>query len=159
MNKEHAGLVRRGPHRNAFSLVEIVIALGVASAALVAIVALLPVCLQSSRDTLDETKALDLLSHIVADRQSSPFNQPSTFYLLPALSGMTAKSTAWFGIDDDNRSTASVLTHAHYRVDYTITPPTPGCLTPYQAYFKIRWPARASKMDGALEAVATFPQP
>jgi type II secretory pathway pseudopilin PulG len=60
-----------------FSLVEIVIALGVISFALVAIIGLLPIGLASGRATIQETRANNLAEEIFATLRSQPFTAAS----------------------------------------------------------------------------------
>ena len=60
-----------------FSLAEIVIALGVISFALVAIIGLLPIGLASGRATIQETRANHLAEEIFATLRSQPFTNVS----------------------------------------------------------------------------------
>ncbi len=144
----------------AFSLVEVVLALGIATFAILAIIALLPVGIKSTKDSLDETGALNVLSEVIADRRATPFSQSSTLYQLPALTNtLLSPVTNYFGINDNNRSTGTTLTQARYRVDCVVIPPISGRLDPYQAYLKVTWPAGNTTNGGYLETVVTFPHP
>jgi uncharacterized protein (TIGR02598 family) len=64
--------VKRGSTKG-FSLVEIVLALGVISFALVAIIGLLPIGLASGRASIQETRANLLAQQIFATLRSQPF--------------------------------------------------------------------------------------
>jgi len=145
--------------QNAFSLVEVVVSLGIVSFALLAIVALLPIGLQSTKDTIEETNAVNALSAIIADRQATPFNTKSVVYQLPVLTNGMPLQSNYFGITDNNQSTGATLTQAHYRVDYVVIPPVAGQLDPYQIHFKVSWPAPNTNSAGSVEVVATYPQP
>ncbi|MEO5720646.1 MAG: hypothetical protein ABIR71_04140 [Chthoniobacterales bacterium] len=57
----------------AFSLVEVVLALGVIGFALLAIIGLLPIGLQSGRASIQETRANHLAAQIFATLRSQPF--------------------------------------------------------------------------------------
>lgn len=151
---------------HAFSLVEVVLALGIATFGILVIVALLPVGIKSTKDSLEETGAINVLSQVIANQQATPFGQPCTNYGLPALTNtMTTPQTNTFGISDSNPSIASSLNGATYRVDYVITPPvvfTPPATNytdPYHIWFKVSWPAQSTNAAGSVESVVTFPQP
>ena len=61
----------------AFSMIEIVIALGVISFALVAVIGLLPVGLRASRESIEETRAAAVAQSILETVPSQPFNAAS----------------------------------------------------------------------------------
>jgi hypothetical protein len=141
----------------AFSLIEVVLALGVATFAIVVIVALLPVGLQSSRDTVEESSALNILSSLVADRRATPFTSSSGIYQLSALTNLVS-TTNTFGIGDHNQAVAN-LNQASYRIVCVFTPPTAGTLNPYVGHFTASWPALNTNSPACVEAVVSFPQP
>ncbi|MEP6810801.1 MAG: hypothetical protein ABI992_11200 [Chthoniobacterales bacterium] len=58
----------------AFSLVEVVLALGVIGFALLAIIGLFPIGLQSGRASIQETRANHIAQEIFATMRSQPFN-------------------------------------------------------------------------------------
>jgi uncharacterized protein (TIGR02598 family) len=145
---------------NAFSLVEVVLALGVVAFALVTVLALVPVGLESVSDSLQESQAINVLSTVVADRQASPMSQASLAYSLPALTNTMAPITNnFFGITDTLQTTGTDLTGARYRIDYSFTAPVAGTPNPYLGYFRASWPPASSKPSGFVEIVATFSQP
>ena len=145
--------------RFAFSLVEVVLALGIATFGILIIVALLPAGIQSTKDSLEETGAINVLSEVVADREATPSFQSSTVYQLPALTNtLVAPVTNFFGITEGNQISTQ-LSQSRYRIDYIVTPPTSGSLEPYQIWLKVSWPAPATTPAGFVEGVATFPQP
>jgi type II secretory pathway pseudopilin PulG len=152
----HPRCVRPAP---GFSLVEVVLALAICTFAILAIVALLPAGIQSTRDSVEESQAINVLSEVISDRQATPLNQVSMVYQLPAFTNsMTSPVTNSFGITDDNQFSIP-LTHARYRVDYIVNPPVTGRLDPYQAWLKVSWPAQSVTPSGMVEGVVTFPQP
>ena len=81
---------------SAFTLIEVVLAVGILSFALVAMAALLPIGLQSNRDSTEETQAVNLLQALVADRQAACLSGTSGNYGLPALSGSTGPIVRFF---------------------------------------------------------------
>jgi type II secretory pathway pseudopilin PulG len=144
----------------AFSLVEVVLALSVATFAILAIVSLLPAGIKSTKDSLDETRALSVLNEVVSDRQATPFQSSSTLFGLPALTNtLVSPITNSFGVLPNHQSTAT-LSQALYKVTCIETPPAAGRLDPYQLYVKVSWPAAGTgPAAGAVETVATFAQP
>jgi type II secretory pathway pseudopilin PulG len=151
------GIRRFASGDGAFSLVEVVLSLGITSFALLAIVALLPLGVQSTKDSLEETGAVNVLSAVIADRQATPFILPSKIYQLPPL--INSPPTNSFLVDDGNRLTAN-LNVARYKVDYMVIPPSVNQLTPYQIHLRVSWPAAAKvNPSGSLEVVASYPLP
>lgn len=63
--------------RAAFSIVEVVLALGVIGFALLAIIGLLPIGLQSGRASIQETRATHLASDVFTTLRSQPFTAAS----------------------------------------------------------------------------------
>lgn len=96
---------RRGP---GFSLVEVVIALGVISFALVAIIGLLPIGLASNRGTIQETRANHLAEEIFSTLRSQKFTTVN-LALLGSAAGpidLSAENTA--------AGAAGITLHANY---------------------------------------------
>lgn len=143
-----------------FSLIEVVLALGIAAFAIVVIVGLLPVGLKLTRESEDESRAVNILSAIIADRQATPFSLPSHAYTLPALNSAVAKE-GFFGIKDNEETAGSDLDSSRFRVSYRITPPPANSLNPWLVWFRVSWPAQASPSTSrpTLEKVVAFPQP
>src|ERR1700754_1592668 len=75
--------------RSGFSLIEVVLALGVLSFAILSIVALLPIGLQTNRDSYEESVGTNLIAAMVADwntfKSGGTNNLPSPVFKLPRL--------------------------------------------------------------------------
>ncbi len=65
-------------NRRAFSLIEVVLALGITSVAIIAIIGLLSVSLQGSREASEDTSAAAILSQIVDGLRAEPFDEMRT---------------------------------------------------------------------------------
>lgn len=78
----------------AFSLVEVVLALGVVSFAIVAILGLIPMGLQTSHSSQDETRAAHIAQSILATFSAQQFNAV-TFLLYNASDGTQSGSVAF----------------------------------------------------------------
>lgn len=143
----------------AFSLVEVVLAVGIATFGILLVVGLLPVGMQSTRTSLEETAAINFMGAIIIDRQATPYDQTSKIYALPALTdGMTAAVSGVFGVTEGNQHTTQ-LDKARYRVSYTLMPPAQGSLDPFRLWLNVSWPADNDNPGESVEGVATFPQP
>lgn len=144
--------------KTGFSLIEMCMALGIATFAIIALFSLLPVSLGSARDAVQETEALGILREVVADRDATPANADSSLYGLPAFSSAnTAEITGAFGVLD-NHQTSADFDQSRWRVTYTIYP-LQSPEAPFLAHIRVSWPAADTNAVNAVESVATFPQP
>ena len=129
------------PHvgsRRAFTLTEVVIALGVTTFCLITLLALLPVGVNTAVKSRGETRAGYLAEQIVGDLRSTPFNNATILSLnsgtltpLAAFSMATA-STTCLACDGANNvlttattsqySSGIAGTSANYLVQVTVTP-------------------------------------
>jgi type II secretory pathway pseudopilin PulG len=139
----------------AFSLVEVILALGVVSFALLGMVALLPIGIQATRESLEETGAINLLSEVVADRKAASGTVMSPLYRIAPLNVAGSNS---FGVTATN-TVSTGFTGSLYRVTYVVVPPAAGP-NPYQIYFKISWPVGepSASATSYVEAAVTVPQ-
>jgi uncharacterized protein (TIGR02598 family) len=162
MKRRPAALIQVAQHGcrkslHAFSLVEVVLALVIVSFAMLGIVALLPAGAESTRDSLAESGAINVLSAVLMDRRTTNPTAISTLYQIPSLSIGSSNS---FAVTAANTN-SSDFSQSAYRVTYVITPPDPGRLDPYQIYVKVSWPAAAPALSAAgyVEASANVAQP
>jgi len=150
----------------AFSLVEIVLAMGIIAFALIVLFALLPVGLKSNTDSIGESQAVNLLQALIADRQASGYYTNSSVYNLPALTNVTTSSTGTLFIQEDGTTNASPGS-ARYQVSYTLYPavyqfaaatnyPATTVPMPVSMDFIVSWPAAATNRASSVETVATF---
>jgi len=152
-------LISRG-----FSLTEVVIAIGIASFALVALMALIPVGMTANRSSAEELHASHLLSLVAADlRNTDPrLNGGKSFFLglqlpyqvssgqiafntvtLPGDVGLPVPSACTAGLDGfDNPASLGAVPHPAFQatVIYLSTPGTGGA-SPIHARLIVNWPA------------------
>lgn len=160
--------------KQAFSLVEVALALGIAAIALVAIIGLIPVGLNSNQASSEETAAAGLAAGIVADLQATPVEIPaveknSLRYQVPLpVSGSTThclflrEDGALVGGLDAN---ADVTRDPRYRATLFITAPT-GATQKSATLVRVlvTWPALAdpqaatlpSKFSGSYEVMTAL---
>jgi uncharacterized protein (TIGR02598 family) len=134
-----------------FSLIEVTLALGIASFCLLAVFALLPIGAQIHRAAIGETEAAGILAAVISDLRATP--RAATASTQFAVTFGNAK-TLYF--DGDGRPISSNA-NAKYRV--TISFPANLNTTATVATLQVTWPAAAdpaTNAPGRLETVAAF---
>ena len=153
--------------RNAgFSLVEVTIALGVASFCLVAVFGLLPLALSSNQTAIEQTTADGILSSVISDLRATPPTVPvggaadsRQFAInIPAAGGGgMAAQTIYFNGEQQLVAQGD----ARYRLTITFLP-TPvggGVRAASCAILQISWPAGVDPSAGKAKpagSVSTF---
>lgn len=137
----------------AFSLVEVVLALGISTFAIIAIIGLLPMTMKSNRDTIDETRAITLMEDMIADRRHSPSAAQSARYALPPLNA-TARQTQQMYLKEDGQIVTSAQ-GARYRVAATMYPAS-GFGQPAFLHLSTAWPASTNSAANAVEMTAAI---
>jgi uncharacterized protein (TIGR02598 family) len=152
----HSKLKIRG-----FSLIEVVLALGIASFSLLLLTALIPTGLQTNKESVEESQAINLLSGMIAERMSVPLNKKCpTYPELPILeTAMQDPESGFFYVDEAGQSLAADPGGARYRVEYSIRPSALNSQAPYQGHFRVIWPALGTTTTGSVETMAAFSQP
>jgi len=151
-----------------FSLVEVVLALGIAAFAVLAVVALMPVGLHLAQNSTEQNQASNLLSAIASDLENCPPANPATpcFAIAPTpwhtgASGVVPVPDATVGTDylfyasDGQTVTAARGADSRYRVTlrYTRIPGQSGAVpddapsatspAPVEALLTVSWPPAA----------------
>jgi len=152
----------------AFSLVEITLALGVASFCLIAVFGLVPVSVQTNRNTTSQTAATSVIAAVVADLRATPPTSPpgeartSLQYQIPIPQNPVTASTTvdpiFFAQDGTFSTTMQPL--SRYRLTVTFAPNGPGTRNPTYADVRITWPAPVNPTtttpSGSVEMFAAF---
>ncbi len=121
------------PCRNGFSLVEVVLALGVVSFALLAIVALLPAGIKNNKISTEETRATCLLTTLEADlRNTHPLANSGKSQLFGLLlpykwdsSTSRVSLNSALSVNSITTSTSVGITETQSAVAYSSTNPRP----------------------------------
>lgn len=153
----------------AFSLVEVVVAMGIIAFALIILLGLLPVGLKSDIDSMGESQAVNLMQALIADRQATAFSTNSIVYNIPALTNIVTPLTNTLFIMDDAVTTNASPATARYRVTYIVNPASmvsasatnytaAGLPQPVLINFRVSWPAAQTNLTSQVETVATFLQ-
>ncbi len=143
----------------AFSLVEVTLALGVASFALTAIFGLLPLGLMLSRGAIDQTAASGILSVIAADlRSASPTATKSAqFGITIPANATTAGGEMQLFFGDDGEFTTAAASDSRFRMSLSFLPGDHP-KAPLKAAIQLGWPAAVepSQATGKVEALVTI---
>lgn len=145
------------PVKKAFSLIEVVLALGLASFALVLLVGLLPVGLQTNKASVEETDGLNLLRRVIADREATPSGKTSAVYGIAPVTdgnGLPVSTEAAGSVYlTSSGELVSAAEKAHYRLDYEILPPS--VYDPCRIHFTLACPSIGAERL-KLETLALF---
>ncbi|MES2308022.1 MAG: hypothetical protein V4507_04105 [Verrucomicrobiota bacterium] len=154
--------VRDRPSRerrdNAFSLVEVVLAMGILSFCMVLLMGLLPVGLKTNEISAEESKALNLMTAIVSDLKYTPSNNPkSAIFGLTGLPYATVSggktnliylTEGWKVQEGDKPQPTS-----RYQVMWWYTHISGANERgPVEGVVRVSWPARPKEMDVKWDA-------
>lgn len=136
----------------AFSLVEVTLALGIAAFCLLAIFTLLPVGVNSNRDSVRTTHAASLAEGLVTDLRATKSGETSPVYGLEPDAAVDG--SVIYLKEDGSRVAASG--DADYRATVTISPPVSGVIAPTRVHVMLAWPAAVSDPLNSFEAVTAL---
>lgn len=145
--------------RNGFSLVEVALALGVASFALLTILGLLPVGIGAQQSSINETVAANIATAVIADLREVP-----SAYAIALAPTLTTKSTI-YNVDvtqasstiyvDGSGALEPSAANARYKVTITLTQPAAKNRNATYGSIRISWPpAAATPVDSVTVYVA-----
>lgn len=144
--------------RAGFSLIEVVLALGVVSFCLITLMGLLPVAIASNQASIQQTAAANIASMLVADlRQTSVANgiiQNSPRFGIPIPARGSATHTVFFAEDGsmtgvvDGSVTAGSTPTPRYRAAMVFTAPSSSARIGTLVRLIITWPALADPTGG-----------
>jgi len=138
---------------NAFSLVEVVLSLGIVVFAGFALIGLLAVGLQNSQDSRERTQAATIAEAICTTRRAAPTNDfttalsPQPNFPLPRLDNPPVPSSMTAGIylTRDGATTNSAA-NGSFGFLYRVTPNTAAHVS--SVYICLYWPPEASPANG-----------
>jgi len=148
--------------QSAFSLVEVTLALGAAAVSMLVIFSLLPIGLQTSQRSIEQTTSADILSAVVADLRATPATTPrgnatisTQFEISIPAAGNTGATTLFF--NSAGQSANSQQSDSRYRLTLTFVS-TGGAKSATMANLQITWPAGAAvtNAQGFAEMFAAF---
>ncbi len=145
------------PGRTGFSLIEVMLALGVVSFCLVTLMGLMTVGVQTGRDSTDVAQAADIASTLVSLRRSAPTNDLSSVFPLPPLH-VPASGTSYLSASGAPAAKAQ----AAYRLGYAVSTNSAHLSS---LYLLLSWPAAADPaaspqaVKGRYELFTSVPLP
>jgi uncharacterized protein (TIGR02598 family) len=153
--------------RAGFSLVEVVIALGIVAFAFMLIIALVPKGLRSVKETKEETYATALLQSIATDVSFSHAKGLTTsaqlgLDLTPPASGVARKQSPPVYFDGSQSITNKEATDVRYQLQFVqFQDPNPmdSDFTPSSAHLMLWWPSQATlqNAEGFAETYLLLP--
>jgi uncharacterized protein (TIGR02598 family) len=148
---------RRPSHRcdsraAAFSLLEVVLALGVAAFCLIAVLGLLPVGVQTNRNASSQTAVSNIIATVVSDLRTTPAAATTS----PEFAiTFDAERTLFF--DASGKASPSLSADSRYRLNVTWNSAPTGL---HYAVLKATWPAEVDPATtppgGSVEIFAAF---
>ena len=135
---------------DAFSLIEVTLALGIAAFCLITVLGLIPIAVQTNRNATSQTAANGIIASVIADMRATTSSTSQQY----GIAFGTAK-TLYF--DGAGQFTTSLNANSRYRVSVTF-PSSPSGLS--YADVKATWPApvdpAATTPSGSVEMFAAF---
>lgn len=133
-----------------FSLVEVTLALGVASLCLVTIFGLLPVGLQTNQDAIQQAAAANALGAVIADLRATPMTIPRgeatasrQFAINIPANPVSDTTTTTLFFSSEGQFSTSTNSRSQYHLTITFLP-NAGSRAATRAHLKMTWPAQAS---------------
>ncbi|HSI86481.1 MAG: hypothetical protein ACAI35_25725 [Candidatus Methylacidiphilales bacterium] len=157
-----------------FSLVEVVLALGLIVFCMLTLMALLPVGIASDQQSIQQSAAANISAAVLADLKATKAGVSSTLFSLekPVTSAVSPSSHTFF-VDDNGALAGSVDTDAspaaspRYRVEINFVPSTTaGSMQAVAVHVRVTWPALAdpsvsypaANFSGSFEVISALDQ-
>jgi uncharacterized protein (TIGR02598 family) len=142
--------MRRPSAIASFSLVEVTLALGIAAFCLIAVFGLIPVGIQTNRNTTSQADATNILVSVVSDLRatSKTGNNPSPQF------GIIFGTNKTLYFNGTGQFTTSLSTNSRYQLNVTWS--DSGSTGLRYADVKATWPAAAANANGSAEMFAAF---
>jgi uncharacterized protein (TIGR02598 family) len=142
--------MRKPSPASGFSLIEVTLAIGIAAFCLLAVMGLIPIAVQTSRNATSQTAANGIIASVIADMRATT-SATSPQYV---ITFGTAKTLYFDGV---GQFTTSLGANSRYRVRITF-PSSPSGLS--YADVKATWPApvdpATTTPSGSAEIFAAF---
>lgn len=154
--------------KHAFSLVEVIVSLGIIATTMVLLIPLLAIGVQSNQSTLEETQAANLSTLIIADVVGSNQNTAGTTPLFGLRDPNTLRGLVTAGgpalaaeimyFSEAYQASASLTADSRYRVQIIYSQPLAFTGAPLEANLAITWPARITNPSapGGVPAAGQF---
>jgi uncharacterized protein (TIGR02598 family) len=148
----------------AFSLVELTLALGIGAFCLIAGFGLMPIAVQTNRNATSQTRATNIMAAVVTDLRATPKTNTTS-----AQFGITFGTDRCVGCSqpplyfDSTGQLTSLGTNSRYQLNVTFpTNPDPAAFKATYAFVKVTWPPTVVQTgptpvpSGSVEMFAAF---
>jgi type II secretory pathway pseudopilin PulG len=137
-----------------FSLVEVTLALGLVAFALISLLGLLPVGLNTVRESSDQRDGMNILSALDADIRNVPSGKTdSQIYGIPVWLDNGTVPPKYL---NQNGHVVPTKGEAFYQVTWTIYRPAANSADPLRIYLRVSWPGKAANPTGSLESLVVI---
>jgi uncharacterized protein (TIGR02598 family) len=146
--------MKRSSHAtDAFSMIEMVVALGVAAFCLIAVFGLMPVGVQTNQRSTSQTAATGILSSVIADMRATPLASATTTQYQITIGTPTPPTPPvpkrlYFNGEGQFVSN-SPAADSRYRLDVTFPANPAGANAATFAYLRVTWPAATDPATNA----------
>jgi uncharacterized protein (TIGR02598 family) len=144
----------------AFSLIEVVLALGVTTFCIVALMGLFALGMKTEKESAEELQAAHIAQGILAARRGAPGADLGGNFPLPALQAGSSVPKTTVKLRRDG-SPAADTAESRYALTYRIDAPTSGSRGNFVVHLNLHWPAQAAAAEaqGHLEFLTILPSP
>lgn len=136
----------------AFSLIEVVIALGIFTFCVTILLGLIPIGLKAARSVTEESNAVHIASSIFGFWQQAPTGVP---LVIPGVFSNASMQVGVVGVAPDNyfgdSGSPTDAASASLRMSYAATA-LPGVPNGFSVELRFQWPARAPSSSPALQS-------
>lgn len=154
--------MRKKPY--AFTLVEVVLALGLVTFAMMALLGLMTSALSIDQRSGEEIQASSIAGVILEGRKMRPADEDESL-VLPTVSGQSGQTSALikenFGSPVYLAETGGTAAKevAHYALRYRVETHPPGSGIPATVYLMISWPAQQNPPQSYYEVISSVVAP
>jgi Tfp pilus assembly protein PilV len=159
---DFAFMKRRTPSliASGFSLVEVVVALGITTFCLIALMGLFSMGIGAGRESANELEASHIASSCINTRRASPSVDLGSDFPIPPLVSASSHPLTTVKLDVNGRVTSSSGA-IRYGLQYRIESPAAGEKKPFKLYVCVFWPGQGTPQSatGRYETLSLLPPP
>ena len=153
-------LISRWTSAAAFSLVEVALALGVASFCLITVVALVPLGVSTGQIASDQSTVASILTHVLADLRATPMTSPPGGQAISTQYGITIPATGATTLGTTTAPTRQVLYFGNSAQEFFF-PLTASTTAPANSRYRVTVtffaPASGSREATGVTLLASWP--
>ena len=155
----------RYPFHLGFSIIEVVLALGVTAISMLAILGLLATGTQTNHTAVEQTSSSDILTAVAGDLRATPLTTPRGQAAIsqqfginipanPVSSPAPTPTTLYFNAQ--GQSSTTLTASSRYQLNVSFVPNGPNARTATFVVLRMTWPAAASAAATSTSSAETF---